>query len=308
MTKALVTGGTGFLGSHLCRKLLSLGYEVICLDNNFTGSLNNIKDLMNQRNFEYVRHDVTHPYDIPCDVLFNLACPASPVHYQFNPIKTSLTSVLGAIHALENAHKYKATVMQASTSEIYGDPECSPQPEEYRGNVNTVGPRSCYDESKRMAETLFNDYRIERGVDTRIVRIFNTYGPNMNINDGRVVSNFIVNAINGKDLVVYGYGEQTRSFCYVDDLIEGFLTVGMSQVHEPINIGNPSPMTIFDLASLVITKINSGSQIRYAELPIDDPKQREPDISKAKALGWEPKVGLEEGLNKTIDYFLSITK
>ncbi len=303
--RILITGGAGFLGSHLCDKLLAQGNDVICLDNLFTGSKANIAHLFGNPNFEFVRHDVIDPYKYEVDQIYNLACPASPPHYQYNPIKTTKTSVMGAINCLGLAKRTKARVFQASTSEVYGDPSVHPQPESYWGNVNPIGRRSCYDEGKRVAETLFFDYHRENGVDIRIVRIFNTYGPRMHPNDGRVVSNFIVQALKGVDLTIYGDGQQTRSFCYVDDLLEGFVRLmGQTETVGPVNIGNPGEFTMLELAQHVLKLTNSKSKIVYKPLPADDPKQRRPDITLAqKYLKWEPKVQLEEGLEKTIAYF-----
>jgi len=298
MSRILITGGAGFIGSHLCKKL-AVDNDVICLDNYFTGSKKNVGNL----NVELMRHDVTVPYLVEVDQIYNLACPASPVHYQKDPIKTINTSVLGAINALELALKTGARVLQASTSEVYGDPYIHPQTEGYWGNVNSIGVRSCYDEGKRCAETLFSDYYRQRGVDIRIVRIFNTYGPNMSLNDGRVVSNFIVQALRNDDITIYGDGSQTRSFQYIDDLIGGLLTVMSSDIHTPVNIGNPVEFTVLELAKLVIRLTGSRSKIIFLPLPQDDPRQRCPDIKLAKSLGWSPKVELEEGLRKAIEYF-----
>ena len=303
---ALVTGGGGFLGSHLCEKLLAKDYDVICADNFFTGNKNNIRHLLKHPDFELIRHDVTWPLYVEVDMIFNLACPASPVHYQHDPIQTTKTSVMGAINMLGLAKRLKIPILQASTSEIYGDPEVHPQPEEYWGNVNTIGPRSCYDEGKRCAETLFYDYRHQLGVDAKIIRIFNTYGPRMSPNDGRVVSNFIVQALNNKDITIYGEGEQTRSFCYVDDLINGMMKMmeTPSDVFGPINLGNPVEYTIKQLAEMIIKLTNSKSKLVYEGLPKDDPVRRKPDISKAKKiLNWEPTVDVLDGLKKTIEYF-----
>ncbi|MDF3056550.1 MAG: NAD-dependent dehydratase [Rariglobus sp.] len=304
--RILVTGGAGFLGSHLCDRLLKDGHDVICLDNFFTGRKSNIAHLHGRPDFELVRHDVIDPYKFEVDQIYNLACPASPPHYQFNPIKTTKTSVMGAINALGLAKRVKARVFQASTSEVYGDPSVHPQPESYWGNVNPIGRRSCYDEGKRVAETLFFDYHRENKVDIRIVRIFNTYGPRMHPNDGRVVSNFIVQALKGEDITIYGDGLQTRSFCYVDDLIEGFIRL-MNQTGTvgPINIGNPGEFTMLQLAELTLKLVGGKSKIVYRPLPADDPKQRRPDITLAKQFldNWEPSVQLEEGLRRTIAYF-----
>ena len=303
--RILITGGAGFLGSHLCDKLLAQGHEVICLDNLFTGSKANIAHLLDNPNFEFVRHDVTDPFKYEVEQIYNLACPASPPHYQYNPIKTTKTSVMGAINCLGLAKRVKARVFQASTSEVYGDPTVHPQPESYWGNVNPIGRRSCYDEGKRCAETLFFDYYRENKVDIRVVRIFNTYGPRMHPNDGRVVSNFIVQALKGESLTVYGDGTQTRAFCYVDDLIEGFVRL-MNQTGTvgPINLGNPGEFTMLELAEQVLKLTKSKSRIVHKPLPADDPKQRRPDITLArKYLKWEPKVPLTEGLKHTIAYF-----
>ena len=308
---ALVTGGGGFLGSHLCEKLLSKGHDVICADNFFTGNKNNIRHLLGNPDFELIRHDITWPLYVEVDMIFNLACPASPIHYQHDPVQTTKTSVIGAINMLGLAKRLKIPILQASTSEIYGNPEVHPQPEGYWGNVNTIGPRSCYDEGKRCAETLFYDYRYQLGTDTKIIRIFNTYGPRMSPNDGRVVSNFIVQALNDQDITIYGEGSQTRSFCYVDDLIKGM--VGMMETSKdifgPINLGNPVEYTIKELAEFIIEMTDSKSKIIYMDLPKDDPVRRKPDISKAKEiLNWEPTVELADGLQKTIRYFSNILK
>jgi UDP-glucuronate decarboxylase len=303
--RVLVTGGAGFLGSHLCDRLIGQGHDVLCLDNFFTGRKQNIEHLLGNTRFEFIRHDVIDPYKFEVDQIYNLACPASPPHYQYNPIKTIKTSVMGAINCLGLAKRVHARVFQASTSEIYGDPAVHPQPESYWGNVNPIGRRSCYDEGKRCAETLFFDYHRENKVDIRVVRIFNTYGPRMNPDDGRVVSNFIVQALRGEDITVYGDGSQTRSFCYVDDLIEGFLRL-MEQTETvgPVNIGNPGEFTMLELAELVLKKVGGKSKIVYKDLPADDPRQRQPDITLAKKyLKWEPKVPLEQGIEKTIEYF-----
>ena len=303
--RILVTGGAGFLGSHLCETLVGQGHDVICLDNYFTGRKKNVERLFDSHNFELLRHDVTFPVYVEVDQIYNLACPASPVHYQYNAVKTIKTSVMGAINVLGLAKRVRARVLQASTSEVYGDPHEHPQKESYWGNVNPIGVRSCYDEGKRVAETLFFDYHRMNKVDIRVMRIFNTYGPRMHPNDGRVVSNFIVQALKGNDITIYGDGSQTRSFCYVDDLIDGMIrlmnadgTVG------PVNIGNPGEFTIKQLAEEVINLTASKSKIIYQSLPSDDPKQRQPDITLAKEkLGWEPKIGLKDGLVKTIEYF-----
>jgi UDP-glucuronate decarboxylase len=301
----LVTGGAGFLGSHLCERLLGQGHEVLCLDNFFTGRRKNVSHLMANSNFELIRHDVVDPFKFEVDRIYNLACPASPVHYQYNPIKTVKTSVMGAINCLGLAKRVGARILQASTSEVYGDPEVHPQPESYRGNVNPIGLRACYDEGKRCAETLFFDYHRENKVDVRVVRIFNTYGPRMLADDGRVVSNFIVQALKGEDLTLYGNGLQTRSFCYMDDLLEAMIrTMEQDQTVGPINIGNPHEFTIRQLAETVLQKVQSNSSIIEMSLPADDPTQRKPDISLAqKVLDWEPKIQLEEGLDNTIPYF-----
>ncbi|MDC0308940.1 SDR family oxidoreductase [bacterium] len=306
--KILITGGAGFLGSHLCDRLISEGNEVICLDNFFTGSKQNMIHLLDNPNFELMRHDVVDPFKVEVDQIYNLACPASPVHYQSNPIKTVKTSVMGAINALGLAKRVGARILQASTSEVYGDPEVHPQTEDYRGNVNPIGPRACYDEGKRCAETLFFDYHRQNNVDIRVIRIFNTYGPRMMPNDGRVVSNFIIQALKGEDITVYGDGKQTRSFCYVDDLIEAIIRMmNQEEIVGPVNTGNPNEFTILELAEKVIEMTGSKSKIIFKDLPVDDPLQRKPDNSLAKEkLGWEPQIQLEEGLKKTISYFKSI--
>jgi len=304
MKKILVTGGAGFIGSHLCKRLLEEKNEVICLDNFFTGSKENIIDLIDNPYFEVIRHDVEEKISLEVDEIYNLACPASPIHYQFDPVKTIRTSVMGAINMLDIAKNTKAKILQASTSEVYGDPEIHPQPETYRGNVNPIGIRACYDEGKRCAETLFFDYYREYDVDIKVIRIFNTYGSNMAINDGRVVSNFIIQALQGKNITIYGDGNQTRSFQYVDDLIDGMIKMMNSKENGPINLGNPDEFTILELAQKVIKLTNSKSKIIFKDLPQDDPKQRQPDISLAKEkLNWQPKVKLEDGLIKTIEYF-----
>lgn len=309
MKRILVTGGAGFIGSHLCKRLVENGDEVICADNLFTGTKKNILPLMDYDNFEFLRHDVTKELLVEVDQIYNLACPASPVHYQYNPVKTMKTSVMGAINMLGLAKRVKARILQASTSEVYGNPQVHPQPEGYWGSVNPVGIRSCYDEGKRAAETLFFDYHRQNGVDIKVIRIFNTYGPNMNPNDGRVVSNFIVQVLNGEDITIYGDGTQTRSFCYVDDLVEGM--VRMMASHDgftgPVNLGNPGEFTMLELAEKVIALTGSKSKIVHRPLPQDDPAQRKPVIELArKELGWEPMVMLEEGLKKTIDFFRSL--
>jgi UDP-glucuronate decarboxylase len=303
--RILITGGAGFLGSHLSKRLLDEGHEVICMDNFFTGRKQNIQHLLSNPNFELLRHDVIDPFKVEVDQIYNLACPASPIHYQYNAIKTMKTSVMGAINCLGLAKRTKARIFQASTSEVYGDPSVHPQPEEYWGHVNPIGIRSCYDEGKRAAETLFMDYHRQNGVDIRIVRIFNTYGPQMRPDDGRVVSNFIVQALKGEDITVYGEGQQTRSFCYCDDLIEGFVRLmNQDTAIGPMNIGNPDEFTILELAEKVIAQVGSKSKLVFEPLPSDDPQQRQPDITQArKVLGWEPKVTLDEGLKPTIAYF-----
>lgn len=309
MKKILVTGGAGFLGSHLCERLLNDGHEVICLDNYFTGNKRNILHLMGNPYFEVIRHDVTAPFFIEVDQIYNLACPASPVHYQYNPIKTIKTSVMGAINMLGLAKRIHARILQASTSEVYGDPDVHPQPESYWGNVNPIGIRSCYDEGKRCAETLFFDYHRQNNVDIKVVRIFNTYGPRMHPNDGRVVSNFIIQALKGEDITIYGNGEQSRSFCYCTDLIEALVRMMDSEngFTGPINIGNPNEFTINQLAKLVIELTGSSSRIVHLPAVEDDPRQRQPIITQAKeVLHWEPTVQLREGLEKTIAYFKSI--
>ncbi|MDR0407903.1 MAG: SDR family oxidoreductase [Campylobacteraceae bacterium] len=307
--RIIVTGGTGFLGSNLCKRLINDNHKVICIDNNYTGTLENVKELLNSQNFHFIEHDITNPIDIKekVDQIYNFACPASPVHYQGKAaIMTTKTCVFGAINMLELAKKHNAVILQASTSEVYGEPQVHPQVESYRGNVNPIGIRSCYDEGKRCAESLFFDYYREEGIDIKVVRIFNTYGTNMDPNDGRVVSNYISQALMGEDLTVYGNGLQTRSFCYVDDLIEVIVRMMNSPKDfvGPVNIGNPHEFTVKELAQIVISKIDKSLKIVYKELPLDDPTQRKPDISLAKAkLKWEPKIQLDEGLDKTISYF-----
>jgi len=303
--RILVTGGCGFLGSHLCRRLVSQGHDVVCLDNFFTSQKTNVADLIDKPNFEIIRHDITKEFFIEVDQIYNMACPASPVHYQYNPVKTMKTSVLGAMNMLGLAKRVHARILQASTSEVYGDPEISPQPEEYWGHVNCNGVRSCYDEGKRAAETLCFDYHRMNGVDIRVARIFNTYGPGMHPYDGRVVSNFIVQAINGEDITVYGEGKQTRSFCYVDDLIDGLIKLmNQTETIGPVNLGNPGEFTIKQLAELAIKVTGSTSKIKYLPLPGDDPKQRKPDITKAREiLQWEPKIPLDQGILKAVAYF-----
>jgi UDP-glucuronate decarboxylase len=306
--RILITGGAGFLGSHLCERLLNEGHEVLCLDNFFTGRKANIAAHLDNPRFELLRHDVIDPFKAEVDRIYNLACPASPPHYQHNAIKTLKTSVMGAINVLGLAKRVGARVFQASTSEVYGDPEVHPQPESYRGNVNPIGLRACYDEGKRCAETLFFDYHRQNGVDIRVVRIFNTYGPRMLPDDGRVVSNFIVQALRGEDLTIYGDGTQTRSFCYVDDLIEGFVRFMESTgLPGPVNLGNPGEFTMLELAELVLKKVGGKSKLTFRPLPSDDPRQRKPDINLAKNhLGWEPRVPLEDGIERTIAYFKGV--
>jgi len=306
----LIAGGGGFLGSHLCEKILDEGHDVICVDNFFTGSKENIRHLLTNPGFELMRHDITWPLYLEVDAIYNLACPASPVHYQYDPIQTTKTSVIGAINLLGIAKRLNIPIMQASTSEVYGDPAVHPQVEEYWGNVNPIGLRSCYDEGKRCAETLFFDYNRQLGVEIKVVRIFNTYGPRMQANDGRVVSNFIVQALKDEDITIYGDGSQTRSFCYVDDLIDGFVKMMAtdSTITGPINLGNPGEFTIKQLAELIISLTKSKSKLIYKELPMDDPVRRRPDITLAKKhLSWTPKIELESGLEKTISYFSSIS-
>ncbi|MBT4791522.1 MAG: SDR family oxidoreductase [Halobacteriovoraceae bacterium] len=306
MKKILVTGGAGFLGSHLCKRLLDEGNEVICLDNYFTGTKKNVQELIGHKYFELLRHDVTFSLYVEVDQIYNLACPASPVHYQYDPVQTTKTSVLGAINMLGLAKRLNIRILQASTSEVYGDPTVHPQPESYWGNVNTIGPRSCYDEGKRCAETLFFDYHRQNNVDIKVMRIFNTYGPNMHPDDGRVVSNFIMQALRQEDITIYGDGSQTRSFCYVDDLIDGMILLMNSRkgFTGPVNIGNPGEFTIKELAQKVLDLTGSKSKLIFKDLPQDDPLQRKPDISLVqKELEWEPKIDLEAGLIKTIEYF-----
>lgn len=307
--RILVTGGAGFLGSHLCERLVREENDVVCVDNLYTGSKENIRGLLGSPYFEFIRQDVMNPLYVECDQIYNLACPASPVHYQRDPIYTTKTSVYGAFNALGLAKRTGARILQSSTSEVYGDPEISPQSEHYRGKVSTIGPRACYDEGKRAAETLFFDYHRQHGVDIKVMRIFNTYGPRMDAGDGRVVSNFIVQALKGEDITIYGDGSQTRSFCYVDDLIEGMVRFMNSRegFTGPVNIGNPGEFTILELANWVIKLTGSHSKLVYKELPADDPSQRKPDISLAQdELGWEPKIQLKEGLVRTIAYFENI--
>ncbi|MDI1323308.1 MAG: SDR family oxidoreductase [Algoriphagus sp.] len=309
MKRILVSGGGGFLGSHLCDRLLKEGNEVLCVDNFFTGNRRNIHHLLDNKNFELLRHDVTHPLYVEVDQIYNLACPASPIHYQFDPVQTTKTSVIGAMNMLGLAKRLKIKILQASTSEVYGDPEIHPQPESYRGNVNPIGPRACYDEGKRCAETLFFDYHRQHDVDIKVMRIFNTYGPRMHPNDGRVVSNFIVQALKGEDITIYGDGKQTRSFCYVDDNIDGMYRLMNSRdgFTGPVNIGNPGEFTMLELAEQIIELTNSKSKLVFMPLPQDDPLQRKPIIDLAKKeLDWEPKIHLREGLQKTIAYFESV--
>lgn len=308
MRRVLVTGGAGFLGSHLCDRLIKEGNDVICADNLFTGSKDNIRHLLSNPYFEFIRHDITEPLYVEVDQIYNLACPASPVHYQYNPIKTAKTSIHGALNMLGLAKRVKARILQASTSEVYGDPEVHPQPETYRGCVNPIGLRSCYDEGKRMAETLFFDYHRQHQVDIRVIRIFNTYGPRMHPNDGRVVSNFIVQALKGQDITIYGDGTQTRSFCYVDDLIDGMIRMmNCEDFIGPVNIGNPGEFTMLELAQKIIDIIGSKSKLVFEPLPSDDPTQRQPVIDLAKEkLGWSPTIAIDEGLEKTIAYFKTV--
>lgn len=304
--RVLVTGGAGFLGSHLCQRLLAENCDVLCVDNFFTGTRDNILELLKKPHFELLRHDISQPLNVEVDEIYNLACPASPIHYRFDPVQTTKTSVIGAINVLGLAQRTKARVLQASTSEIYGDPGVHPQPETYWGNVNPIGPRSCYDEGKRCAETLFFDYWRQHAVLIKVARIFNTYGPRMHPNDGRVVSNFIVQALRGQDITIYGDGSQTRSFCYVDDLIDGLVRLMASAEGfvGPVNIGNPGEFTMLELAETVLRLTGSASKLRFLSLPKDDPRQRQPDISLAKeVLQWEPKIPLESGLERTIAYF-----
>ena len=307
--RVLVTGGAGFLGSHLCDRLVAAGHDVICVDNFFTSQKTNVAHLLAQPNFELIRHDIVHPLWLEVDEIYNLACPASPGHYQFNPIKTMKTSVIGAINVLGMARRCRAKVLQASTSEVYGDPEVHPQPETYRGSVNPIGPRACYDEGKRAAETLFMDYHRSNGVNVRIVRIFNTYGPRMHPFDGRVVSNFIRQALAGEPITIFGSGNQTRSFCYRDDLVEGIIRMmnGPDDFVGPVNIGNPGEFTIRQLAELTLELTGSKSKLVEKPLPVDDPERRRPDITLAKRyLGWEPAVPLRDGLTKTVDWFRAV--
>lgn len=306
--RILVTGGAGFIGSHLCERLLGDGHEVVCLDNFFTGTKKNISHLLDSHSFELIRHDITEPILLEVDRIYNFACPASPVHYQYNPVKTVKTSVMGVINMLGLAKRVRARILQASTSEVYGDPQIHPQTEAYWGNVNPIGIRSCYDEGKRVAETLMMDYHRQNGVDIRIIRIFNTYGPKMAEHDGRVVSNFITQALRGEDITVYGTGNQTRSFCYVSDLVEGIVRMmECENFTGPVNLGNPTETTILEFAERIIRLTGSSSKIIFKPLPADDPQQRQPDISLASdKLGWKPSVPVEDGLKKTIDYFTAL--
>lgn len=305
MKRILVTGGAGFIGSHLCKRLLEKGNKVICFDNLFTGSKSNIKDLMDNPDFEFVEGDVLNQLSYEVDEIYNLACPASPVHYQYDPVMTTKTSFIGALNVLELAKKTGARILQSSTSEIYGDPLVHPQTEDYRGNVNPIGPRACYDEGKRVAETLFFDYKRQYGVDIRVIRIFNTYGPHMLANDGRVVSNFIVQALNNEDITIYGDGSQTRSFCYVDDLVNGMIAMmEKDDFNGPVNLGNPHEMTVLELAEMIIEKTGSSSKIVHKPLPVDDPIKRKPNIELAKKeLNWQPAVSISDGIDSTIEYF-----
>jgi UDP-glucuronate decarboxylase len=307
--RVLVTGGAGFLGSHLCERLIDAGHDVLAVDNYFTGRRDNVAHLLNHPRFEIMRHDICFPLYVEVDEIYNLACPASPIHYQFDPVQTTKVSVIGSINMLGLAKRVKARILQASTSEVYGDPTVHPQPEEYRGNVNPLGPRACYDEGKRCAETLFFDYHRQHRLDIKVIRIFNTYGPRMHPNDGRVVSNFIVQALKGEDITIYGDGSQTRAFCYVDDLIEGMMRMMASPagLTGPINLGNPHEIPVRELAERIIALTGSRSRLVHRPLPQDDPTQRCPDITKARTLlGWEPRVPLEEGLKRTIDYFRAL--
>ncbi len=307
--RILVTGGAGFIGSHLCRRLLDRGAEVLCVDNFFTGSRDHVQEMQDHPRFELLRHDITFPLYVEVDEIYNLACPASPIHYQFDPVQTTKTCVHGSINMLGLAKRVKARILQASTSEVYGDPETHPQTEDYWGRVNPIGPRSCYDEGKRCAETLFSDYHRQHGVPIRIARIFNTFGPRMHPNDGRVVSNFILQALQDKPITIYGDGSQTRSFCYVDDMVDGLTALmhapdNADDAHLPVNLGNPEERTILNLAEIIIEFVNSRSTIDFRPLPQDDPRRRRPDISQAREkLGWEPHVSMEEGLRKTVEYF-----
>src|SRR5450830_812931 len=307
--RVLVTGGAGFIGSHLCRRLLDLGHDVLCVDNFYTGTRHNVRELLSNPRFELMRHDVCFPLYVEVDEIYNLACPASPIHYQFDPVQTTKTSVHGAINMLGLAKRVKAKILQASTSEVYGNPSVSPQTEAYWGNVNPIGPRSCYDEGKRCAETLFFDYYRQHNLDIKVARLFNTYGPRMHPNDGRVVSNFIVQALKGEDITIYGDGSQTRSFCYVDDLIEGLVRMMNTEAGftGPINMGNPNEFSMLELAEKVLHVVGGKSKLAYHPLPTDDPKQRQPDIALAKEkLGWTPTVQLDDGLKETVNYFRSL--
>ena len=307
--RILVTGGAGFLGSHLCDRLIADGHEVLCVDNFFTGEKRNITHLLKHERFELLRHDITFPLFVEVDEIYNLACPASPIHYQHDPVQTTKTSVHGSINMLGLAKRLKAKILQASTSEVYGDPSVHPQAEDYWGHVNPIGPRSCYDEGKRCAETLFFDYHRQLGLQIKVARIFNTYGPRMHLADGRVVSNFIVQALKGQPITLYGDGKQTRSFCYVDDLVDGLVRMmdSSDDITGPVNLGNPAEYSMEELAGLVVAQTNSRSELAYAPLPQDDPRQRQPDITRAREqLGWQPTVPLEEGLKRTIDYFRSV--
>ncbi|TKT72400.1 SDR family oxidoreductase [Afipia massiliensis] len=306
--RSLVTGGAGFLGSHLCERLLQEGHDVLCVDNFFTGARENILHLLSNPHFELMRHDITFPLYVEADEIYNLACPASPIHYQYDPVQTTKTSVHGAINMLGLAKRLRARILQASTSEVYGDPEVHPQPESYWGRVNTIGPRACYDEGKRCAETLFFDYYRQHALEIKVARIFNTYGPRMHPNDGRVVSNFIVQALKNEPITIYGSGQQTRSFCYVNELVDGLYRLMQSPADftGPVNLGNPTEFTMVDLAKKVIAQCGSRSELSFKPLPEDDPRQRQPDIKLAiEALGWEPQIALDEGLQKTIEYFRS---
>ena len=309
MQRTMITGGAGFVGSHLCDRLLKDGHDILCVDNFFTGSKANISHLLGNTNFELMRHDVTFPLYVEVDQIYNLACPASPIHYQRDPVQTTKTSVHGAINMLGLAKRLTARIFQASTSEVYGDPDIHPQPESYWGRVNPIGPRSCYDEGKRCAETLFFDYHRQHNLDIKVVRLFNTYGPRMHPNDGRVVSNFIVQALKGEDITIYGSGQQTRSFCYIEDMIEGFTRMMGSEpgFTGPVNLGNPGEFTMLELAEKVLTLVGSKSKLAFLPLPIDDPRQRQPDIALAKEkLGWSPTVNLEDGLKETVHYFRTL--
>ncbi|MDR0653324.1 MAG: SDR family oxidoreductase [Synergistaceae bacterium] len=311
MKRIIVTGGAGFIGSHLCQRLLTEGHEVICADNLFTGQKTNIRDLLQNDRFEFIRHDITQPLYVEADQIYNLACPASPIHYQRNPIRTIKTNVMGSINILGMARRTGARILQASTSEVYGDPSVHPQKETYSGNINITGIRACYDEGKRVAETLFFDYHRQHGLEIKVMRIFNTYGPRMSPDDGRVVSNFIVQALRGDDITIYGSGNQTRSFCYVDDLVDGMIRLMESPADftGPVNIGNPEEFTVLELAEKVLRFTGSKSKMRFLPLPQDDPTKRQPDISLARhVLGWEPRIRIDEGLQKTVDYFRNLIR